>query len=580
MHTLSAFQLLPEHVVKLIVDHVADCSRLHYGDICSGSEEYKLHQIPLLWVCHNFRAFICARFCGKCELQLDEGGDGYVDSRPSWPPCLRKLDYPTHHLAKDLYLNLSIWSIYTGTALQQLSSAPYEDCAFPLVRQLTIGLCLGDKLKQISESRPPTSLDSYPPDTTANIAAFVQRVRQMVPNIRKVDVGPDPSVQQLVVQRNAHIMDLIQQLYDIVKAKSAITYNSESLVEYLDLEPIRNLVHVAYRINDTSSRIMPLIRHSAQTLQSLDLSGTVHVDYTELIRDPDSGGRWLEYPCLHTLRLFSDYENAILRGSISNGAVPFPQLRRLAMRWAYPFGDDVLFRGNTATLEYLKIVLDSELVAMLKQRNIFTPTSHPKLKCVNINLCSSDASGIFAAAAEYLQFALSIAPRTSVLAIPSLSSFGGTLTTELEMLGNHNSLQVLSLYRATLSFWDIVNLIKSLPLLSDLKTGVPTMGELPQGVTLAQLPEYARSTYAPMGKRFRCWHISLSPLTKLGNLATCVLVLALICPNFDYAAMGGRHHEQFMQEMKRQIAEPWFIQHVPRLRRLLFNGCNDCLAIN
>ncbi|KAJ2640648.1 hypothetical protein GGF44_002490, partial [Coemansia sp. RSA 1694] len=445
MHTLSAFQLLPEHVVKLIVDHVADCSRLRYDRIYKDSDEYNLLQMPLLWVCHNFRAFVYARFCGKCELQLDEGRDIYVDSRPSWPLCLRKLDYPTLHLATDLYLNLSIWSIYAGTALQQLSSAPYEDCAFPLVRQLTIGLCLGDKLKQISESRPPTSLDSYPPDTTANIAAFVQRVRQMMPDIRKVDVGPDPSVQQLVVQRNAHIMDLIQQLYDVVEVKTVITHGCGVLVEYLDLEPIRNLVHVAYRINATSSRIMPLIRRSAQTLQSLDLSGTVLVDYIELIRDPDSGGRCMEYPCLHTLRLFSEYENAILRGSISNGAVPFPQLRRLAMRWAYPFGDDVLFRGNAATLEYLKIVLDSELVAMLKQRNIFTPTSHPKLKCVNIKLCSSDASGVFPAAPEYLQFALSIAPRASALAIPYLSSFGSTLTAELEMLGNHNSIQVLSL---------------------------------------------------------------------------------------------------------------------------------------
>ncbi|KAJ1670531.1 hypothetical protein GGF38_001459, partial [Coemansia sp. RSA 25] len=152
------------------------------------------------------------------------------------------------------------------------------------------------------------------------------------------------------------------------------------------------------------------------------------------------------------------------------------------MRWAYPFGDDVLFRGNAATLEYLKIVLDSELVAMLKQRNIFTPTSHPKLKCVNIKLCSSDASGVFPAAPEYLQFALSIAPRASALAIPFLSSFGSTLTAELEMLGNHNSIQVLSLYRTTLSFWDIVNLIRSLPLLSDLKTGLPTMDKLPQGL--------------------------------------------------------------------------------------------------
>ncbi|KAJ2555804.1 hypothetical protein GGH95_005421, partial [Coemansia sp. RSA 1836] len=285
--------------------------------------------------------------------------------------------------------------------------------------------------------------------------AFVQRVKQVAPGIRKVDVWSYSNAEELVKRRDIHILDLIQQLYDIVEVKAAITRDSVSLVEYLDLEPIRDLVRVAYRIDTISSRIMPLIRRSAQTLQSLDLTAVAHIDYTELIRDPDSGGRWVEYPCLHTLGLYSEYETVLSRSSISNGAVPFPRLRRVEMRWAYPFGDDVLFRGNAATLEYLEILPDPEMVAILKRHNIFTPTSHPKLQCVNINLRFSDVPGAFATASEYLQFALSIASRASVLTIPCLPSFGGTLTTELEVLGNHDSLQVLALYSAALSFWDI-----------------------------------------------------------------------------------------------------------------------------
>ncbi|KAJ2486847.1 hypothetical protein IWW47_005473, partial [Coemansia sp. RSA 2052] len=321
-----------------------------------GSDEYKLLQMPLLWVCHNFRAFVYARFCGK--------------------------------------------------ALRQLSGAPYEGCTFPLVRQLEIRLTLGDEYSNALSCYPSSSFDRYPPDTTANIAAFVQRVKQVAPDIRKVEAWSYSDVEELVKRRDIHAVDLIKQLYGIVKTKTAITGYCRLLVEYLDLEPIRNLVHVAYRIYATSSRIMTLIRRSAQTLQSLELSEIVRVDYTALIRDPDSGGRWMEYPCLHTLWLFSDYDNAISRSTISNGAEPFPQLRRLAIRRAYPFGDDVLFRGNASTLEFLDIVLDPEIVAMLKRYKVFTPTSHPKLKCVKANLSSSDARHVFAAAAEYLQFAL------------------------------------------------------------------------------------------------------------------------------------------------------------------------------
>ncbi|KAJ2639886.1 hypothetical protein GGF44_002634, partial [Coemansia sp. RSA 1694] len=463
--------LLPPHVVKIIVDHVAGCSRLRYDRIANDSDEYKLLQMPLLWVCHNFRAFICARFCGKCELQLDEGRDRYVDSRPSWPFCLRKLDYPTPHLATDLYLNLSIWSIYAGTALQQLSSAPYEDCAFPLVRQLTIGLCLGDKLKQINENRPPTSLDSYPPDTTANIAAFIQRVRQMAPDIRKVDVLPDPSVQQLVVQRNAHIMDLIQQLYSIVKVKIATTYGSVILVEYLDLEPIHDLVRVDYGIYDTSSRIMPLLRRNAHTLQYLRLRASIsntRLDYTALIRDPDNGGKLVEYSCLHTLQLYSYSATPALQNSVSNGAVVFPSLLHLGIHGFYPFDDDVLFRGNAATLESLQTCLSPATVAILKRHKVFTPTSHPKLKYVNTDMRFSDVPSPFATAAEYLQFVLKIAPGASVRTIDNLSRFREEISQELGVFGNHADIQILSLPETTLSIWDTIGLIKSLPLLSDL----------------------------------------------------------------------------------------------------------------
>ncbi|KAJ2636185.1 hypothetical protein GGF44_003185, partial [Coemansia sp. RSA 1694] len=180
----------------------------------------------------------------------------------------------------------------------------------------------------------------------------------------------------------------------------------------------------------------------------------------------------------------------------------------LDIRRAYPFGDDVLFRGSAVILEYLRVVLDPKLVAILKRHTVFTPTSHPKFRRVNVNLRSNDTAGAFASAAEYLHFALSIAPGASVRTINSLSRFHEEFTQELGLLANHADIQLLSLPEATLSIWDTVGLIKSLPLLSDLRSGIPTLGIFPQGVTNDELPEYVRSTYAPMGKRFRCWNIS------------------------------------------------------------------------
>ncbi|KAJ2743681.1 hypothetical protein GGI20_003572 [Coemansia sp. BCRC 34301] len=92
---------------------------------------------------------------------------------------------------------------------------------------------------------------------------------------------------------------------------------------------------------------------------------------------------------------------------------------------------------------------------------------------------------------------------------------------------------------------------------------------------MGRLPEYMRSTYAPMGARFRCWHVNISLKCKYARVAICALLLALLCPNFCYAAVDRLYCKEFMAEMNKQIAKPVFIQHAPRLRRLLFNGFDD-----
>ncbi|KAJ2033078.1 hypothetical protein H4S03_005891 [Coemansia sp. S3946] len=131
------------------------------------------------------------------------------------------------------------------------------------------------------------------------------------------------------------------------------------------------------------------------------------------------------------------------------------------------------------------------------------------------------------------------------------------------------SVQLLPLARLsaqTLEYLDI----RSLPLLSDLGTGTLGLGELPRDVSMASLPEYVRSNYAPMGKRFRCWHTCYCCENDVTEIVTVVLLLALACPNFDYAALDEDHErEQFMEAMQEKIIEPGFSQDAPRLRRLL-----------
>ncbi|KAJ2104878.1 hypothetical protein GGI16_002589 [Coemansia sp. S142-1] len=302
----------------------------------------------------------------------------------------------------------------------------------------------------------------------------------------------------------------------------------------------------------------------------------VDTDLTGLVRDP-AGGGYLEYPCLHTLKVRSFSDQRPLKRAAFKDIVPFPRLLRLTVSSFSPFSDDILFRGNAATLEYLAMVLTVETVSMLKKYKVFTPTSHPNLKCAILDIPPLDMPNVFASGAEYIQFVLGIGPGASVRQIVDLDNYPKDCNLALSALKHHGCIQILSLPSTPLSIWQAITLVESLLLLSDLQTKAPVLGELPQGLSIAELPEYVRSNYAPMGKRFRCWQVYDRPEHEYKEIATCVLLLALACPNFDYAVFDySRCREPFMKVMQDVIAEPEFNQDAPRLRHLIFNGWKDC----
>ncbi|KAJ2872873.1 hypothetical protein GGH93_003687 [Coemansia aciculifera] len=174
---------------------------------------------------------------------------------------------------------------------------------------------------------------------------------------------------------------------------------------------------------------------------------------------------------------------------------------------------------------------------------------------------------------DYMQFVLSIGPNAPVRDI-CYPLTNPVLQYMLPVFGEYACIQVLMLETLHLHLWDVIALIKTLPLLSDLHTLYPAIGALPYGVAEPELPEYVIANYAPTGKRFRCCHFSIDPTGDVNNSVRCVLLLALVCPNFDYAAIY-MCIQIFMIHMRAMIATDEFRPYESRLRRLLFGGAKN-----
>ncbi|KAJ2031818.1 hypothetical protein IWW57_000534 [Coemansia sp. S610] len=571
MRLLSPFQILPPHVVDLIVDHVAGSSRLQFDHVTIGSEEYAMLLMPLLSVCRDFRAAVLARYCKTYTLDLSCPTDQVRDKNKFWPEPLREIDFPTHLHASKLDITLEAPSVYDGTALKELLRVPQDSFLFPMVHSLRVVLAPTTQGQQL----PASVLAAQ--EIESNVCAFVQRIRLVAPMAKKVCISLQPHSPDEPQFATRHLSSLVEQLGQL---GSTVDHYYKSYPISLEPPPtgISSLTAGPPGRGNAGELVMQLARHNAATLRALNIYLAETDIISPLILNDD--GNYAEYPRLQELEIQQRVNWSLdreLRSQppVFSGAIPFPKLRRLRLKPEYPFGDDTPFRGNTGTLEYLSLDLTDGLVKLLQKRQIFTHSSHPKLECVVTRNSVDCIGGLFDTDISCMEFILSIGPNARVRRVDH-NGLICHLRPIVPALGVCANIQVLDFYISMdLALWDVIALVKALPLLSDLRAGVSFLGALSYGISEDELPAYVIAKYAPAGERFRCWHKWNVHAYQERVDVRCVLLLALVCPNFDYAAVSAGHCKFFMAHMKEMIAKDWYRPHAKRLQRLLFGGWRD-----
>ncbi|KAJ2873664.1 hypothetical protein GGH93_003055 [Coemansia aciculifera] len=495
----------------------------------------------------------------------DDTDDKYYERYPrpshqvSGKPSNAYLGYPTLHLFKELEIAIDEAGIYSGAALRMLSCPPYDGCPFPQIRRLILNLTTNDVRGDRKTSSPGDQI---------NISAFVQRVMEMAPMVSDIQVTSICDYMPPEIN-SPNFIDLISQLFRLVTRVEFIIVDISDVPVTLHLNDIRDLVHIKYTTLENSDQFMLLARQNAPTLESLLLHSLQDFDFAGIFQNADGG--YITYPRLHTLKLADMTGIHDPAQLVSRGVVPFLRLRHIQLRSYYPFGDDMLFRGNAASLESLDMQLSIADADMLRECNVFTPTSHPKPKYVKVSVWSST----YYTTAEDLKLGLSIGIQAPVREIiQSVSGF--KLGPAFISVGNYAYIRVLILPSLNLHLLNTLIVIKSLPILSDLHASFPIIGIIPPGGALDDLPMYIVPTLAPTGERFRCWNFGKCDLGTNEEAAKCLLILALVCPNFTYSISPCDARKQFKTELEDAIALDMFSYYAPRLQLLLSHGWSDC----
>ncbi|KAJ2570056.1 hypothetical protein GGH95_004250, partial [Coemansia sp. RSA 1836] len=185
MSTLSPLQALPLHVAKLIVNHFVRSSPVLFLD--TRANRFRTVLRPLLWVCHNLRAIALPLYCSRFKLFIYSKSPDVLgvrnllsrDAIADYREC-NYLGHPTHHLARELEIELDERAVYSGKALRMLSTAPYDGSPFLQARKFAL-IFVPDEMDEAGED-----IDTDPLTVEANVAAFVQRVKHMAPKASEI----------------------------------------------------------------------------------------------------------------------------------------------------------------------------------------------------------------------------------------------------------------------------------------------------------------------------------------------------------------------------------------------------------
>ncbi|KAJ2854301.1 hypothetical protein J3B02_002745, partial [Coemansia erecta] len=349
-----------------------------------------------------------------------------------------------------------------------------------------------------------------------NVKQFCQFIRQMTPRLQKFSVICGR--QQIGEYRMGTdilytgIMDSLAQDVD------SVTFNYENISHRLtriSLQMGFALTYIDYQWHaQTYGNLVDIVTRNALHLESLAVKDIP--DFAMVLRlFLDQQKEPLFYPHLKKIYLkindtkHTDQNLLDNQGSLS---FAFPVLQHLRIDGVFPFTKDVFFRGNHQNLHTLSLYMDAEL----KDKFLFITelaTFQSLFTLRKLSLHTPDMQSQLVTEGPTMQGLVYQLLQYMPPMLQTLELYGGLDYTALAEKICDNSDHLASIQTLVLdgprctspSMRDIIRIIKHLPSLGDLHSGISQTGFSSYMMDQSLLPSFCIKTYSPMPRNFRCW---------------------------------------------------------------------------
>ncbi|KAI9499858.1 hypothetical protein BX070DRAFT_255687 [Coemansia spiralis] len=390
------------------------------------------------------------------------------------------------------YLKYANVYIANGTALECMHAYGHVEQQFPNARNIEIVLL---------EPNEEWDYKSITFEHATNNA------KTLVKYIRKMAMGINSTTAILAVYQSSfrkyaweYVYPALELLFQGTKINNLVFLFPYKLDSEITGKPSALSFYSFCLANNTSDCTIEILHRNASTLIELVVSIGNAKKYNEFGQlFIDGKGDTITYDYVKTFNIDSALSAAYLTGykPVFPGLAPFPIATKIKIGIVYPFGDDVVFRGKTSQLEYLRIGVDYNAMAMFRYFGTFrVEKNRPQYLELGATRLVNEIEPPDEFIDEYNNLGYNLLQRACMVKLSSMvmieSALTGLLTDRL-----YTNMQSLDIGNYKAELGEVISVLRTMPRLGFLKSGVRDGGHLMDNVSLELLPNFFSQIVRP-----------------------------------------------------------------------------------
>ncbi|KAJ2813539.1 hypothetical protein H4S07_000611 [Coemansia furcata] len=558
----SPFQTLPMIIVQKVVEYLEGRRRntLHL-DIAEHNKKKEV-LAPLLLVSERWRTAALESICDNCTVSFDYARRAVVVNTPAWPADFSYPGFRKARLVKRVVVTAGLWrNMCDGTFCNTMSEMQYEGVVFPAARNLVV---------MLNQARDATYGYNYQtPTSQEQVVNLARSLLRLVPAATDVVVKfestnrSEPGYMQLY---STLVSELYQGRVDTICVNSELT--NAPLV--LNLTSTPGLTSIAHGSNINCAPFTSLAYLNANTLKTTRISIATEADWDGFIY----GGTTTPavYTNLAELHMvITDVTYQTTWEAIKDVA-PFPALSVLSVDGGYPFDDDLLFRGNGATLQYLHLPFSAIARNGLGRFNVLKRSGVTEMSRISTGAVSdldktylTDHPDVPIAQQVHCMLAVSIKLKFAT------DTPGALIFLAICAAPSTAIVQHLEFGQLWCAADHVIKLLVTLPSLVSLSCGIKDIEADIKAIPTGERPNRLYAKYYPLSKNFRTLRVACpNHSVTTEEVAYAAMLIAVVCPNFGQVDLPSEKRRDFGREIAWAMVNSTFKPYADSIGRLIY----------